>query len=145
MESRKSLTGEWYMNIDGTETREYYATYRTSDGTLCRDKIYDRIAFIPEIKKVIFNEPATIIIWGDGTKTVVKCGENDTYDAEKGMAMAIVKKVYGNKGNYNNIFKKWISKYEEEKLDDIVTIAKDYLNFLQKKLNEEFGRGSDGE
>ena len=66
---------------------------------------------MPNIKKVIFHDPATIIIWRDGTKTVVKCGENDTYDKEKGMAMAICKRLYGNKGNYNNIFKEWL---EEE-------------------------------
>ena len=64
----------------------------------------------PEIKitKVIFNPPATIVFWSDNTKTVVKCGKNDTFDHEKGLAMAICKKSYGNKGNYYNIFKKWI-------------------------------------
>lgn len=61
------------------------------------------------IKNVIFNYPATIVFWMDGTKTVVKCGENDFFDPEKGLAMAIVKKVMANnKGNYNNIFRKWI-------------------------------------
>ena len=33
----------------------------------------------PGIKKVIFNDPATIVLWDDGTKTVVKCSEGDTY------------------------------------------------------------------
>ena len=51
------------------------------------------------IKKVIFNDPATIIIWADGTKTIVKC-ENEPYDPEKGMAMCIAKRFLGNKGNY---------------------------------------------
>ena len=61
-----------------------------------------------EIKKVIFNDPATIVFWGDGTKTVVKCQEGDTYDKELGLAMAISKKHLGNKSNFNNEFKKWI-------------------------------------
>ena len=61
-----------------------------------------------EIKKVIFNDPATIVIWKDGSKTVVKCGENDIYDKEKGLAMAIAKKAFGNKGNYYEEFKKWL-------------------------------------
>lgn len=63
---------------------------------------------LPEIKDVIFNEPATIIIWKDGTKTVVKCQEGEGYDPEKGMAMAISKKALGNKGNYCEVFKKWL-------------------------------------
>ena len=69
--------------------------------------------YIPEIKNVIFNEPATIIIWKDGTKTVVKCQEGEGYDPEKGMAMAISKKALGNMGNYCEVFKKWLPEEEE--------------------------------
>ena len=71
---------------------------------------------LPGIKDVIFNEPATIILWADGTKTVVKCQEGEGYDPEKGMAMAISKKALGNKGNYCEVFKKWLP--EEEKVND---------------------------
>lgn len=67
---------------------------------------------IPEIKNVIFNDPATIVFWDDGTKTVVKCQDGDEFDPEKGLAMAIVKKAYGNKGNYCNKIKKWLPKEE---------------------------------
>lgn len=63
----------------------------------------------PKIRKVIFHEPATIVIWEDGTKTVVKV-QNEPYDAEKGLAMAISKKFFGNKSNFNNIFKKYLPK-----------------------------------
>ena len=62
------------------------------------------------IKKVIFNDPATIVFWKDGTKTVVKCQEGDTFDPEKGIAMAICKKIMGNKSNFNNQFKKIFKK-----------------------------------
>ena len=68
----------------------------------------------PSIKKVIFNYPATIVLWSDGTKTVVKCQDGDIYDPEKGLAMAISKKALGNKGNYCNEFKKWLPEDEEE-------------------------------
>ena len=61
------------------------------------------------IKNVIFNDPATIVFWNDGTKTVVKA-ENEEFDPEKGLAMAISKKVLGNKGNYYETFKKWLPK-----------------------------------
>lgn len=64
----------------------------------------------PNIIKTIFNNPATIVKWSDGTKTVVKCGEHDTYDPEKGLAMAVTKKYFGNEGNYYEIFKKWLPK-----------------------------------
>lgn len=63
------------------------------------------------IEKVIFNEPATIVIWADGTKTVVKTQNGETYDPEKGLAMAISKKALGNKGNYFDTIKKWTDEY----------------------------------
>ena len=63
------------------------------------------------IDKVIYNEKATIVVWKDGIKTVVKCGPHDHYDKEKGLAMAIVKRLMGNKGNYNDLFKKFVEDY----------------------------------
>lgn len=65
---------------------------------------------LPEIKDVIFNDPATIVFWEDGTKTIVKCqkGTGDTYSKETGLAMAIAKKAYGNRGNFNDVFNKWL-------------------------------------
>ena len=47
------------------------------------------------IKKVIFNKPATIVLWEDGSKTVVKLNKGDKWDPEKGLAMAIIKKKFG--------------------------------------------------
>lgn len=59
------------------------------------------------IKRVKFNDPATIVFWSDGSKTVVKCQDNEPFDKEKGLAMAIVKRMVGNTGRYNEIFKEW--------------------------------------
>ena len=71
----------------------------------------------PKIKKVIFNNPATIVFWEDGTKTVVKATNDDVYDPEKGLAMAFAKKFLGNKGNFNEVFKKYLKEYHERELE----------------------------
>ena len=84
------------------------------------------------IKKVIFNNPATIVFWSDGSKTVVKA-HNDDYDPEKGLAMAIAKKALGNEGNYYNVFKKWLPKDDETIETDRTSL--DEL-FYDKKFNE---------
>ena len=68
----------------------------------------------PEIKNVIFNPPATIVFWDDGTKTVVKAQNNEHFDPEKGLSMAIAKKHFGNKGHYFEEIKKWTEKYAAE-------------------------------
>lgn len=92
-----------------------------------------------EIKNVIFNKPATIVFWSDGTKTIVKCGENDIYDPEKGLAMAVAKKFLGtNKShsNYMNEFKKWLPK-EEDKLDPFEEAIDGLKNLFTSNLKEK--------
>lgn len=66
------------------------------------------------ICKVIFNDPATVVLWSDGTKTVVKCGPEDTFDTEKGLAMAIVKKMAGNDNRFHKVFKQYTKKKKKE-------------------------------
>ena len=61
-----------------------------------------------QIKNVIFNDPATVVMWSDGTKTVVKCQPGDVYSRETGLALCIAKKFLGNKSNFNETFKRWI-------------------------------------
>ena len=60
------------------------------------------------IKDVIFSYPATIILWKDGTKTIVKAGKDEKYDPEKGFAMAVCNKMFGNEGNYYEVFKEYV-------------------------------------
>lgn len=96
------------------------------------------------ITKVIFNDPVTIVFWSDGTKTIVKCREADIYDKEKGLAMAISKKLWGNKGNYYEVFKKWIPELEPNNESDILSYdnmmkaAQLYSEQLAKEVKNAF-------
>ena len=63
---------------------------------------------LPEIEHVIYNDPATIVFWEDGTKTVVKAQPPEPYEREKGLAMAIAKKSLGNTGSYYDVLKKFL-------------------------------------
>ena len=65
------------------------------------------------IKNVIFSGPATIVLWSDGDKTIVKKSDCEAeMDKEKGLAMAIIKKAYkdaSKEGSYfRRIFGAWI-------------------------------------
>lgn len=55
------------------------------------------------IEKVIFNPPATIVFWLDGTKTVVKCKEGEEFSEWAGIALCLAKKLYG--PNFHKIFR----------------------------------------
>ena len=91
------------------------------------------------IKDVIFNPPATIVFWMDGTKTVVKDQGEVFYDPEKGMAMAVAKKAFGNQGNYYNQFKKYIDIWEKKQEDETAqlcptSVLQDMVEKLQDRL-----------
>lgn len=90
----------------------------------------------PTIKKVIFSYPATIVLWSDGAKTVVKCGENDNFDPEKGLALAIAKRFMGNKGNYYNEFKKWIPKAHKD-IASTLSKSKPIGKVVSKGISDE--------
>lgn len=84
------------------------------------------------IDQVIFNAPATIIKWKDGTKTVVKCRQGDTYDKEVGFMMRIMKYLCGNQSNAT---KRFIAEYcgETEKTDSINSADNDDMDYEQEE------------
>ena len=84
------------------ETKKPVDSFETKQSTNRRVKIRD----------VIFSDPATVVFWSDNTKTVVKARGGEKYDKEKGLAMAIIKKITGNAGNYYEIFKEWCGNEE---------------------------------
>lgn len=60
------------------------------------------------IVRVIFNNPATIVYWEDGSRTVVKCQPGDEFNRTIGFLMCVMKKVTGNTGRYNEVLKKYV-------------------------------------
>ena len=99
---------------------------------------YTNMQMATTIKDVIFNDPATIVFWADGTKTVVKCQEGDEFDPEKGLTMAIAKKVYGNKGSYCNVIKKWCEPYHEKQYERYATKINEALELLRNLPTVKF-------
>lgn len=68
------------------------------------------------IKDIQFNGPATVILWRDGTKTVVKKQDDEAYDQEKAIAMAVSRKALGEEGYYSLFHAKEIAEKELKKL-----------------------------
>lgn len=104
----------------------------------------DPIPSNPPISKVIFNPPATIVFWKDGSKTVVKCQYGDMFDPEKGLAMAFMKKAYGNTGKYCAEVKKWVEPYDEECVKKQWTKFTEGITDALKKMGEEAIIAGDG-
>lgn len=66
---------------------------KTKDSAISANNLYNTF----EVKDIKVNGPATIVFWTDGTKTVVKCGPDDSYDVEKAVAMCFMKKALGSR------------------------------------------------
>lgn len=60
------------------------------------------------IKRVIFNGPATIVFWLDGTKTVVKCAKGETNDKKTSILWAYAKKICGTSSHMNKVLDKLV-------------------------------------
>lgn len=47
-----------------------------------------------DVDRIIYNDPATIVFWGDGSKTVVKCSPGEKFSKYHGFCAALTKHVY---------------------------------------------------
>ena len=45
------------------------------------------------VEKIVYNGPATIVFWSDGTKTVIKCHEGDQFDEVTGFLLCCLRKM----------------------------------------------------
>lgn len=63
------------------------------------------------VKRIIYSGPKTIVFWTDGTKTIVSCGEGETFDEYYGFCAAFAKKMFGSTSRV----KKLVERKKEEK------------------------------
>ena len=82
-----------------------------------------------DIDRVLFNDPATIVLWRDKTKTVVKCHPEDTFDEEIGFMCCYLKRILSSK-EYTKFC---------EYLNDIWELKNDrlYKEALEKQMAEK--------
>lgn len=129
------------MNGIIRDAQMFFGTRRVNN------RVVNECPFI--IENVIFSNPATIVFWTDGTKTVVKCQEDDIYSEEVGLALCFAKKALGNKSNFNNVFKKWIPEVKSDYVyqgtvqitQDLRSSAADALDKLAEKLRRPITPG----
>ena len=106
-ERKKQDNSLWEMKIDPS-------------CILSGHKRFNHMKFM--IKKVIFAKPKTIVLWADGSKTIVTAQKGEKFDKEKGVLMAYYKKYNGR--NYM------------KDLDEIIANADDIETKRKEKPNE---------
>ena len=104
-----------------------------SDKNLIRNKYY----IVP--KEIIFqDEKTTIINWTDGTKTIVKCSDDDVFSQEAGIALCYMKKFFTDNDSerFHRLLKSLVSnsKFKKSKQEDkssgIATLIKEAVNII---------------
>jgi hypothetical protein len=95
---------------------------------------------IPIMSDIFYNAPYTTVKWQDGTTTTVKVGEDDEFNKEYGLAMAISKKYYEclEAPNPRAAFKKAAYKDAHDQTDK--TMEKRAYKEEKKKRNKRNGR-----
>lgn len=71
----------------------------------CIESLLKALVSRPNAVSIIKNGPATVVLWDDRTKTVVKRTEDEADDPEKGFAMALVKKLYGTRSRFKRMLR----------------------------------------
>lgn len=95
-------------------------------------------------KEVIFAPPATIVYWQDGSRTVVKCSEEDEFSEEMGFVLCFMKKMFGNTGKFNDYIndalagaKRYYPDLSSDVPDYIQQIKDDVVRIFTKALSKK--------
>lgn len=102
--------------LEANKLKEYYYKKKGSK------TIYEGYLNLNHPAKVIYNPPATIIIWPMGGKTVVKCCEDDIYDPMTGFLLCCLKHYIGadnDPAKFHRYLKDFGPKPEQCSLPDI--------------------------
>ena len=92
-----------------------------------------------DVKKIIFSGPKTIVLWSDGTKTIVSMSKDETnFDPEAAFCAAYTKKMFGTNSEIKRVIKEKsnIEQHQrivEEKLkEELAKISQDYDKFMRE-------------
>jgi hypothetical protein len=109
---------------------EFFEDYKIPGDFIYLDK--DGYLKQVAIKEMIYSDPATVVFWDDGTRTVCKAFETDEYNPESGLAMCIIKKLYGGSA-LKKILDAWIPRQQQFKGTTTRMTLKDARNNMKSK------------
>lgn len=100
----------------------------------------------PKAKKVIYDEAAgvTVVLWADGTKTIVRAAEGEEHDAYLGYCIALAKKMHGTNSALKRDLEKVLVVKEDKKLNTPLPTMKelaDKVTEVMQKFNDAMTNG----
>lgn len=70
---------------------------------------------VPKVKRIIYNDPATIVFWEDGTKTVVKKQKGIKFNKYNAFTAAFAIKCLGSNSKLNHIVDSGVDQTKKNK------------------------------
>ena len=81
---------------------------------------------VPQPKKIHFSGDRTIVIWADGSKTVVKCTEGQEFDEYSGFVAALAKRAFGSTSQVKKVINTIGKRFEPNKTSNTEEETQDY-------------------
>lgn len=107
VENLKAALEEKYaaIKIEWRKTTKKKKTKKTESVGIEKYGLTDKKFSPYDIKSIRFNttKKVTTVLFKDGTKIMTKATDNDTFNPEVGLAMCIMKKLYGTRSNYKRV------------------------------------------
>lgn len=70
--------------------------------------------YIP--RKILFNDPVSVVFWKDGTKTIVRRAKGEKFNKYTAFTAALAKKIFDNNTTVNKIVASGIDQKEKDEL-----------------------------
>lgn len=84
-----------------------------------------------DVKRIIFSGPKTIVLWSDGTKTIVSMSKDELrFDPEAAFCAAYTKKMFGSNSKIKRIIEQK-SNFEEYKKAAIENAETEFDKFMK--------------
>lgn len=101
----------------------------------------------PKAKKVIYDEAAgvTVVLWMDGTKTIVRAAEGEEHDAYLGYCVALAKNMHGTNSALKRDLEKVLVVKEDKKLDTPLPTMKELADKVAEVMQKFHDAMTNGE
>lgn len=114
-----------------------YATFAEADA---KRRLNARYGVVSDYKpkKVIYDEAAgvTVVLWMDGTKTIVRAAEGEEHDAYLGYCIALAKKMHGTNSALKRDLEKVLVVKEDKKLDTLLPTMKELADKVAEVMQK---------
>jgi len=96
----KEILKRMETNIEFRDFKGVYGSWADALGSYTT-YIQDEKSFdLLKPERIIYNKNLTICFWKDGTKIIVKTSKDERFVKEFGVAIAIMKKLYGSRNQF---------------------------------------------